>query len=159
MIQRRIKKEIKMINDKFNLNLHLDCNDINANVNVFLKEINKECVIKYNKDYPFNPCKIFLMIDNKEINYIDYFKMQHNKILNYCNKNVLSLSCPCCFNLYCKWKVSNTSLNMLDEIVVKYKIYNTLETRLYAFIYLIKLFNEKYLKNIHNVILTIVKYI
>ena len=159
MLHRRLNRELDILMDKYNLNLYIDYHNSGATITIFLRDIDKFCVIKYNKDYPFRPCSVFLIINNKEINYIDYFKNKHKKILNYCRESSLPYACPCCFNLYCKWDVSNTSSNMLDEVIVKYKTYNKLELRLYVFMTLIKLFNEKYLKKIDNIILHIIKYI
>ena len=87
MIKRRLEKELNTLMEDHNLNLYLDYNLNGASLNIYLRDIDKMCVIKYPKDYPFRPCNLFILQNKKEFSYIQLLRSKYSKILNYM-KNV-----------------------------------------------------------------------
>ena len=160
MLKRRLEKELHMLMEDHNLNLYLDYNLNGACLNIYLRDIDKTCLIKYPKDYPFRPCNIFIIQNNKEISYINYLKNKHSKILKYIKyPHKFPMACPCCFNMVCQWEVSHTSNKMVEEFIFKYNKLEQMENRIHGYMTLNKIFNENYLKALPNTILEILTYL
>jgi len=160
MIKRRLERELNTLMDDHNLNLYLDYNLNGASLNIYLRDIDKMCVIKYPKDYPFRPCNIFILQNKKEVSYIQLLRSKYSKILNYMKyPHKFNMACPCCFNMVCQWEVSHTSNKMVEEFIFKYNKLEQMENRIYGYMVLNKIFNETYLKALPNTILEILTYL
>lgn len=160
MIKRRLEKELHMLMEDHNLNLYLDYNLNGASLNIYLRDIDKMCVIKYPKDYPFRPCNIYIDEGKLKISYTEYLKRKYCRVLDYVKDHShITMACPCCFNMVCNWEVHYTSNKMIEEFISKDQKLKQLENRIYAYMALNKTFNEKYLKALPNTILEIVKYL
>ena len=160
MLKRRLEKELHMLMEDHNLNLYLDYNLNGACLNIYLRDIDKMCVIKYPKDYPFRPCNIFINEGKLNISYIEFLKRKYSRILNYIkDQRYVTMACPCCFNMVCQWEVSYTSNKMIEEFIFKYNKLKQLENRIYGYMVLNKTFNEKYLKAMPDTILEIIRYL
>jgi len=110
---KRLKKELTHLN-KYNLILanNWEYTDIIQITRMFM---NTQFTIHINKNYPFNFPKIYIYMNNTNIDYIEWYlntKNNYNLLKNNFN---IKLKCICCTSITCNWAPTMTLSNLLDE--------------------------------------------
>lgn len=163
---RRILKEIKILDEKYGPirrvnNIENLLQEEGFQVEILYKNIIFKYVFK--KDYPFRPCKLYILQNGNYVEYQVMLKMKYMKYIYYSRElfgpNVSILHCPCCFNIHCLWHVSDMSFMMMHEYMNYLNFYKNIKECYYGKLSLKKYFNETYLKSMDHIISNILSYL
>ena len=82
--------------------------------------------IKVNNSYPFSFPKSYIVIDNINIEYIEWFLNTRNKYIVLINAFDIKVPCICCNTITCTWTPTMGVQNIINEIEIHYNKYYVL---------------------------------
>jgi hypothetical protein len=119
---KRLHKELLQLN-----NIILEDNwENNEIVNITKIHNNTTFNIKVNNSYPFSFPKSYIVIDNINIEYIEWFLNTRNKYIELINAFDIKVPCICCNTITCTWTPTMGVQNIINEIEIHYNKYYVL---------------------------------
>ena len=165
MYKRRIKKEISILNDKYDEVDDVNFENVRSNENIEIKIVHNLNHFKFvfDSNYPFKCCNLYIWRNNKYEKYTNILKESYMKYtythFNLFKNNKKMIPCPCCYNISCNWKISTLCHKMIDEYFYYMDHYNNMNQCYNGILCLKKYLDKKYLKSMDHIISNIISYV